>query len=264
MAQPAIPDLFKGTAWYYARFRPPYPDELFDHVKKRFGLDGTGTLLDLGCGTGNLAIPLATEFEEVIGIDLEPEMLAEARQQALRAGVGNITWIESRAEDVNSDVGPFRLVTMGGSFHWMDRDATLGTLAERVVPGGGIAVVWVGGQQSGWSEVVQKVIRRWLGEERRAGSGTYSHPEERHETVIARSAFKHMETFESSYRRRLDVDAILGQLYSTSYCSIPVLGDNREPLETDLRQRLAEFEPSGRFDEEVRTEAILAWKENGN
>jgi len=75
-------DSFKGTAWYYARYRQSYPEPFFIHITERFHLDETGRLLDLGCGTGQLAIPLVKRFEQVIGMDPEPEMLAEAKVQA--------------------------------------------------------------------------------------------------------------------------------------------------------------------------------------
>src|SRR6266702_2438779 len=69
--------IFHGTAWYYARYRPGYPQELFDLLRGRFELDGTGRLLDLGCGTGQLAVPLAPLFEEVVAVDVDAGMLAE-------------------------------------------------------------------------------------------------------------------------------------------------------------------------------------------
>jgi SAM-dependent methyltransferase len=55
----AYRDAFKSTAWYYARYRPGYPKEFFDYLKECFRLKGTGRLLDLGCGTGELAIRIA-------------------------------------------------------------------------------------------------------------------------------------------------------------------------------------------------------------
>ena len=51
--------LFAGTAWHYARYRPGYPPAFLDDLTQRLGLDGTGRLLDLGCGTGQLTLPLA-------------------------------------------------------------------------------------------------------------------------------------------------------------------------------------------------------------
>ncbi|MEU1984395.1 hypothetical protein [Nocardia sp. NPDC019395] len=39
--------LFEGTARHYVRYRPGYPDVFFEDLNRRFGLDGTGRLLDL-------------------------------------------------------------------------------------------------------------------------------------------------------------------------------------------------------------------------
>jgi 2-polyprenyl-3-methyl-5-hydroxy-6-metoxy-1,4-benzoquinol methylase len=46
-------------------------------MRTELGLDGTGTLVDVGCGPGVLAVQLAPLFEVVIGIDPGPAMLAE-------------------------------------------------------------------------------------------------------------------------------------------------------------------------------------------
>jgi SAM-dependent methyltransferase len=54
-------DLFKGTAEYYDRFRPPYPSVLLDDLRARVPILGTGRLLDLACGTGQVAFSLAAD-----------------------------------------------------------------------------------------------------------------------------------------------------------------------------------------------------------
>ena len=89
MGSKAYRDTFRSTGWHYARFRRGYPDAVFELLRQKFGLDGTGRLLDLGCGTGQLAMPLAREFEEVVAMDPEPEMLSEA--VALGRGGGSRT-----------------------------------------------------------------------------------------------------------------------------------------------------------------------------
>src|SRR3981081_1378157 len=85
--------LFAGTAWYYARYRPNYPTVFFDDVVDRFGLDGTGRLLDLGCGTGQLTIPLAPHFTEAVSMDPEPDMLAEWMAAIRTALKGRSSWM---------------------------------------------------------------------------------------------------------------------------------------------------------------------------
>lgn len=45
------------------------------------------TVIDLGCGTGSILLPLAKEGLDVIGVDLSPEMLAEADHKAMGEGL---------------------------------------------------------------------------------------------------------------------------------------------------------------------------------
>src|SRR5262245_37290039 len=68
-------DLFVGTAEYYERYRVAYPQKIFDWVINEHKLDGRGRLLDAGCGTGQVALPLSRWFDEIIAIDPEQQML---------------------------------------------------------------------------------------------------------------------------------------------------------------------------------------------
>jgi SAM-dependent methyltransferase len=53
--------------------------DLLERIFKEYGDGNIKTILDLGCGTGNHAIPLAERGYEVIGIDISPKMLESAR-----------------------------------------------------------------------------------------------------------------------------------------------------------------------------------------
>jgi SAM-dependent methyltransferase len=68
-------DLYRGTAADYDRFRPPYPPALIEDLARRSGADGTGRLLDLGCGTGQITFALQDRFAEVWAVDQEPGMV---------------------------------------------------------------------------------------------------------------------------------------------------------------------------------------------
>lgn len=262
-------ELFASTAKYYARFRVGYPERFVEHVVGRYRLTGDrgGRLLDLGCGTGQLTLPLARFFEEAVGIDPSPEMLAEAKSAAAAKRITNVRWIVAGSDDLDGlrdQIGPVRLATMGSSFHWMAQDKTLLDLFGMVQPGGGIVIssstfgLWSGSMP--WQQVVQAVIQRWLGELRRAGIGTYQEPSERFETIIARSPFAQMETYHLPRTRTLEVEQIIGLLYSTSFCSPAILGERRIGFEHDLRASLLELDPRGRFTEDVTIDAYLARK----
>lgn len=240
---------------------------MFGLLRSKFQLDGTGRLLDLGCGTGAIALGLRNDFAEVVGMDPEPELIREAESIAAEAGAKNVRWIEAGSEDLarmRNDLGTFRLVTMANAFHWMDRDATLRILYEMIERDGGIAVLGgetLGIEPAGTQRVIQDVIRRWLGETRRAGTGTYVAPAERHEVVIARSSFRNIEHHNFVVVHRRTTDEILGGLYSTSFASPYVLGSKREAFEADLCAELQRLSPNDSFSQTEQFGAILAWKD---
>jgi trans-aconitate methyltransferase len=124
------------AAAHYLRGRPPYSAQLLDVMRAELGLDGTGTLIDVGCGPGVLAVQLAPLFDTVIGIDPEPAMLAEASRHAAAHHV-NVVWIEARAEDLaNLELPAARLVIFGQSLHWTDHRRVLAVVyscSNRVV-----------------------------------------------------------------------------------------------------------------------------------
>lgn len=256
-------DMFKGTAYYYSRYRPGYPEEFFDLISDAFGLDGRGRLLDLGCGTGQIAVPFAGRFEEVVAMDPEPEMIAEARRVIDQAEARNVALLQGSSEDLpalKQTLGIFRVVAMGSSFHWMDRAATLKTLAHMVEPGGGIVVAGQGSfwtADTVWGRAVKAVVQKWLGPARRAGSGTFDELPERHESVIDRSAFGPCRAHVITYSRTSTLDQVIGHLYSTSFCSPSLLGERREAFEAELRAVLVALCPGGDYTEEVRLEVLL-------
>ena len=257
-------DLYEGAAAYYARYRPGYPEEVLNTVRAAYHLDGTGRLLDLGCGTGQLAIPLHADFAEVVAVDVSPEMLAEGRRQGERADATNIRWLQMRAEDISPALGHFRLVTLGSSFHWMDQDEVLRRSHDLLVPPGGLALlsnpsIWNSDQPL--AEAVRRVVQGRLGLETRTRQGAFPAGHPRFEDLLAQSPFVGMQVGEHHWQRTVDIDGIIGELYSTSFCNKALLGDKVESFEDDLRRALLALEPSGRFAQDIATQYILAWKQ---
>ena len=148
----------------------------------------------------------------------------------------------------------------------MNREPTLITLKDMFEPNGGIAITW--GQTKAldpandYDTVASEIIRKYLGERRRAGSGYYAPPEERHEEVVARH-FGRLEIVGEdgafNFRNRRTVEGVLGLLYSTSFASPYLFGDQLDAFERDIGQALLQLQPSGVFEEMVTLGAILAW-----
>ncbi|MFW9917269.1 MAG: class I SAM-dependent methyltransferase, partial [Candidatus Thorarchaeota archaeon] len=222
-------DLFKSTTPYYAKYRLPYPSELFERLKSSFGLNASKRVLDLGCGTGQLSIPLSSSVKEVVAIDTSAEMIEEGRKQAQLAARTNIAWREMAAETISPELRSFHLALFGGSFHWMDRALVLERCYEILEPGGGIAIIsggssiWRGKQA--WEKTAVKVIQKWLGQARRAGGGTFPTDFPRHEELVARSQFRNMITGEIKRSHVWTLEAFIGLLYSTSFANKALLGE---------------------------------------
>jgi ubiquinone/menaquinone biosynthesis C-methylase UbiE len=258
-------ELFRSTAPCYARYRPGYPREFFDHLVERFALNGTQQVLDLGCGTGQIALPLAVHVARVYAVDPEPSMLTEGQRLAEERGIGNIDWIVGHSYKLTElGLPALHLVTMGAAFHWMDRDTVLGELDRHITPSGGVVMVSGGAPASQepppWVDTITKVRTRYLGAARRAGSGTYTHPEEDHADVLRRSAFSQVETLEWDWMLDRDLDSLVGLQFSYSFSAPAQFQDERQraDFERDLRVALAEQVPSGVFREQIRTQALTA------
>jgi SAM-dependent methyltransferase len=260
--------LFAGTAAYYARYRPGYPAALVDRLADEYALGTGARVADLGCGTGQLSLPLAARGAHVDGIDPSAEMLRAAAAATPPALAARVRWLAGVAEDLPALVAaPLALVTAAAAFHWMDRDRVLAHCDRLVAPDGGVAIVMHGPAHididgataaAPWAGAVQEVVRAFLGPERRAGNGVYRAPAERHEVVLARSPFSRVAHWQAPARLERTVDEVIGLQLSTSYCAPKLLGDALPDFVAQLRARLLAACPSGRFVEEWTIDALLA------
>jgi ubiquinone/menaquinone biosynthesis C-methylase UbiE len=256
-------DTFKGTSRYYASYRNPYPDAFFDMVKQKFKLSRNDRVLDLGCGTGQIAIPISQSVKEVAALDPEPEMLSEGKLRAEKSAMTNISWVNAGSEDLadlSSELGKFQLVTIGTAFHWMEQEKTLNSLYNLVIDGGGVAVVDLNTTLLK-NPIVIQVIKKWLGEERRAGSGVFKPPaKKKYQNIMNESRFHGIEVWDYPFTFDYDIYSIVGMLYSTSYCNQNVLGDKKEAFEKDLRETLLNSYPSGQILSDGHVGAVMGWR----
>jgi SAM-dependent methyltransferase len=257
-------ELFASTAPYYSRFRAPYRDSMFTMLRRKFRLDGGGALLDLGCGTGPVAIPLAPMFERVLAMDPDDEMRAEGKRIARERGIRNIEWRFGGSLDLLPALGTFRLVTIGNAFHWMDRERTIEALYPLVADDGGIAIVGVGYPftdevpLASWRRPIEGLVRKY--NDRFRGFGMAVTPENRHESYVDRSRFTRVERWIERYEQSWTLDELVGNLYSSSYCNPRVLGDRTQEFERELRAIAAPLLSSGVLTEPYETFALTAWK----
>lgn len=215
---------FSGdVAAFYARFRRGYPPPVLDHLQTAFGLDGDSTVLDLGCGTGQFAVPLAARAGSVIGMDPEPDMLRLAREAAGTDGVRNAAWVLGGDADVpalGSLLGKrsLALTVIGQALHWMDDERLFRTLLPLFRTGGGIAVVangtplWL--QDTGWSRALRGALEEHFGSPLEASCGTAVRDRERYADALRAAGYAGVRETAVDYADELDFDQLIGGVYS--------------------------------------------------
>lgn len=256
MADPVFAqNLFRGTADSYDKFRLPYPRPLIDDLARRTGADGTGRLLDLGCGTGQICFALRDRFADIWAVDQEPDMTALVRQKAEASGNGACFHVLTcAAEELDAPAAGFDLVTMGNAFHRMQRDAVAANVLRWLRPGGHLALLWGGGPTDGtapWQQTLRDVGEHWrhrAGIVDRVPAGHEAARQARPDAEVLREAgFEMTGRYEFGFSHEWTADEIAGHAFSTSVLSEAALGDLAPEFAADLQRVLLAAEPSGRF-----------------
>jgi SAM-dependent methyltransferase len=248
------PNLYHGTADDYDRYRLPYPSELLADLRIQANISGSGRLLDLACGTGQIAFALAGAFGQIVAVDQQADSVAFCHSKAHRLGVTNITWIAGRAEDVAID-GPFELIAIGNAFHRLRRTLVAERANSWLQPGGHLALLWSSTPWTGrqdWQVALTAAFEEWkerLGATDRVPAGwEEALDRDPNARVLERAGFEFIGDFTFSHQSVWTVETLIGFTYSTSFLSREVVGPFARDFETDMSARLLRCHPDGRFE----------------
>lgn len=133
-------DTFLRTYW------PHQTEKELDFLARHLPLPAYRALLDVCCGLGRHALPLAARGYAVTGVDRDAAMIAEARHAArdLPAGVGGATFIQADMRDLAAVPGAFGgAICLWQSFGYFDaatNTAVLRSMRDRLNPRGRIVL----------------------------------------------------------------------------------------------------------------------------
>ncbi len=252
------PRRFRTAAQYYLSGRPAYAPRLIRHVARFTGLAPDARVLDLGCGPGMLAGAFAPLVGEVIAMDPEPEMLRIA--EAEFGAAGRISFVQGSSFDLSPSLGPFRLVTMGRSFQWMDRVETLRRLDAMVEPGGAVALFnsWHRANPTiAWIPEYRALLRRYA-------EADQTHVKRRsqgwvpHEAILLDSAFSTLDEIAVIERREVSVAQLVRRALSRSSTAPERLGVAAPRFAAEIETLLLPLATDGMLTEEIATYALIA------
>jgi ubiquinone/menaquinone biosynthesis C-methylase UbiE len=257
-------DLYKGTAADYEQFRPRYPASLLSDLLARTRLEPGGRLLDVACGTGQIAFDLAGRFAEVWAIDQEPETIEFATRNAARRNVTNIEFRVADAEEFSTEGERFDLVAIGNAFHRVRRRDVARAARGWLRPGGFFALLWggtpnvppgsVGLLEAEWQVVLAELMKKWmsaLGEERVPSTFQAALEAASNESILEAAGFEVLGHWDFLEPYEWSVETLVGYLYSTSVLSRSFVGERSAEFEADVRDALLAAAPSGVFRQDL-------------
>lgn len=129
-------DNFSEQAAEYARFRPHYPQALYDAIYPL--LPRYRRAWDCGTGNGQVALELANRFEEVQATDLSEKQVRNAPARE------NIAYSVQAAEAAAFPARHFDLITVAQAIHWFDFARFYAVVRKVLRPDGLLAVFGYG------------------------------------------------------------------------------------------------------------------------
>jgi SAM-dependent methyltransferase len=249
------PEFGGVTARYYARFRRGYPDLVVDRLVEVLGLDRGSRVLDLGCGPGQLTLPLARRVGVVVGADPEPDMLTLGREAGLAAGVDNIAWLLAADSDLGVlgtllGSGTLAAITVGSACHWMDCASLFAGARILMQAGGRIAVISNGAadweHDTPWAQVLRDKLAAAFGGPVRGRTGTDADSRQAVVAALAAAGFTTSDEIVVGYVEERTIEELIGSVYSAmSPRTIERL--RAGGFEVDLAGALADVATEGRL-----------------
>jgi ubiquinone/menaquinone biosynthesis C-methylase UbiE len=254
-----IPNLFAGTVDYYLQYRSHYPERLIDRVAQLCQLGADAAVLDLGCGPGLLARAFAPHCSRVVGVDPAPGMLAAA-QRYIHPYEDKARFVCASAHELSPGFGSFHLAVIGRAFHWMDRAATLRTLASMIEPGGAVVLFRAPSlnlAQNAWRAEFDRIFAEFASSDA-ARQGAEKNPYAQDEEALLASPFNCLERISTVEIRKLTPEHLIGRAFSMAGTSPQDLGE-KLPLFVDaMRRALSGFTRDGVLSEITEPQALIA------
>ena len=106
---------FEVSLQSFLQVNPTQTQKLYEKVLSLAHLSGTETVIDAYCGIGTITLMLAKKAKKIIGIEIVPSAIADAKKNARRNGIDNAEFIEGLSEEelpklINSGIIPDLLV----------------------------------------------------------------------------------------------------------------------------------------------------------
>ncbi len=232
---------FSNRVANYIKYRPHYPVEIIDYLRKETGLTPSKLIADIGCGTGISSELFLKNGNTVFGVEPNDSMRAAAIEYL--AEFPHFNPVAATAENTTLQDDSVDMVVAGQAFHWFDLERTKKEFKRVLKPGGSIVLIWNERQLDTTSFLVEyeKLLVKY-------GS---DYEVVRHDKFDERVLGGY---FDNGFRKaifgniqRVDFEGLKGRMLSSSYMPTEENAVFRAMIE-ELSRVFAEHSENGRID----------------
>jgi SAM-dependent methyltransferase len=231
---------FSSRVEDYARYRPGYPPEVIQLLKKECGLSAESVVADVASGTGIFTRVVLAAGAHVFGVEPNAEMRHAAEE--FLAGYAGFTSLNGTAESTTLPDHSVDIITAAQAAHWFDPGNARQEFVRILKPGGWTVLIWNDRRidASRFSREYENMLLRYgtdYQEVRRLDANRTI------KAFFAPSEFR-ARVFDN--RQDFDYAGLEGRLLSSSYT--PRAGDSRhEPMLQELRRIFDSNQVNGRI-----------------
>jgi SAM-dependent methyltransferase len=211
---------FDAWAGEYDRYRPTYPDTLFERIRGELALPARPRVADLGAGTGRASLAMATLGWQVTAVEPGGPMLDVLGARAAEGGL-RVERVQATAEATGLAPDSVDVATAAQAFHWFDKGAALAEMARIVRPGGGIALFWNvrDEERSPFVADYHRLLDRYGGvaEGKYLQAGRSSGRSATRDAITAAEGFEAPQLHELQHELPATVNGFIGMAFTASY-----------------------------------------------
>ncbi len=230
----------------YVRYRPGYPPEVVELLRRDCGLMPTHVIADIASGTGAFTRLLLENGNQVFAVEPNAGM-REAGSRLLQS-FAQLTSVAGAAEDTTLPSASVDFVTAAQAAHWFDRSRSRAEFVHILKPGGWCVLIW-----NERRTAATPFLRDY--EQLLLTYGT-DYKEVRHERTTATiheffAPAPHQERV-FDLRQQFDFEGAAGRLLSSSYA--PLSGHpNHAPMMAELQRVFLAHAQQGNVEFEYNT-----------
>lgn len=237
---------FSNRVEDYAKYRPDYPDALFELLKRECGLFRHTYIADVGSGTGILSRHFLETGNIVLGIEPNAEMRAYAERALAR--FKKFTGVNATAEATTLPNTCVDMITAAQAAHWFDFAKTRAEFVRVLKPGGWVVLIWNEREvdSTPFLRAYESLLLTFAIDYEKV---RHERATDNIEKFFAPSPFRNTVL---PNRQEFDFEGLRGRLLSSSYAPLSGHADH-EPMMAELRRIFDQHQQGGKVAFEYKT-----------